>query len=393
MYTFAEPSVLIMTKYAKEHFPEKPVVVGGNHATFSSDFLLDPKNKTGIDIVVRGEGEWTMEELSIELKKENSDLSKIKGITYRNEVGEIIHNPPRQRGDLSELPPLDYSLVQKPKEIDIVNFNHNVMFTRACKGNCAFCASPEMWTRNITETAIKNFESELNFLVENNVRVISILDDDILVEKETFKKIIPTLAAVHEVEPTVKFIAQTRVDHLRNDANPTQTLEKMKQAGIKRLYIGIESGSQKILNEMRKGYKVEWVREACKNIKNAGIEVGGFWLFGHPGATKDEEEKSLTFLEELLQNKLLDDLEPHIIVPFPGTSVAKDPRIQIIDYDKKHYGILNNQPVYNLIDPETGKIELSSQEIRSFLERALVLRKEYLGVVEELPTRPLEKIK
>jgi radical SAM superfamily enzyme YgiQ (UPF0313 family) len=235
---------------------------------------------------------------------------------------------------------------------------------------------------------VENFEKEITYLAQNGVEIISVLDDDILASEEGFNLIMDSLERVKEKFSEIKFIAQTRVIHLKDKEQCQNQLDRMKEVGISRLYLGIESGSQEILNEMSKGSKIEWVEQALRNVHEAGIETGGFWLFGHPGATKEREEESLQFMEKILKNGLLDDIEAHDVVPFPGTRIAQDPRAQIFDHNKKHYGLLNNYPVYNLVDPETGNMILSADEIKGFLDRSLELRKQYLGIERDIANKP-----
>jgi len=392
MYTFTEPTILNMSRFIKEKYPDKKIIVGGNHATFCSDYLLNPRNNTGIDVVVRGEGEWTTKKLINDLNG-GGNLSEIDGISYRDINNMVMHNKPRERGDLKMIPPFDYSLIDKSEKDDILNFNHTVMFARACKGNCAFCTSPEMWTRKVDNVAVENFQQEIEFLLKNDIDLIAILDDDLLVTKEIFEKMIQPLIKSKEEYPNVNFLAQARLDHFTNKKYPSVIIDQMVDAGIKRLYLGIESGSQTILNNMRKGIKVEQIMEACGNIKNFSknqIEVGAFWLLGHPGATEETEEESLRLLEGLLKGSFIDDLEIHNTVPFPGTAISTDPRVKIFDYDKKHYGFLNNYPVYDLVDKDNqNKIILSATQIKEFQDQALILREKYLGISREMPNKPV----
>lgn len=391
MYTFVEPIVLQMTRHAKEKYPNKYVIVGGNHATFSDLELLDPENSTGIDIVVRFEGEATTQELMTELSMPSPDLLKVKGISFRDNNGIVHQNEPRDRADLYQMPPLDYSLIDSPEGLD--KFNQTAMFLRGCRGNCAFCTSPRYWNRELTRGREKNFEEEIEYLARNGVEIISVLDDDILASEEGFNSIMNSLRKVKAKFPDIKFIAQTRVIHLRDKENPEarekcqNQLTQIHEVGISRLYLGIESGSQEILAEMSKGYKLDWVEQALKNVHGARIETGAFWLFGHPGATAEKEEESLLFMQRILSEGLLEDVEAHCVVPFPGTRISQDPRIQIFDHDKKHYGLLNNYPVYDLIDPETREVTLSAAKIKGFLDRALELRRQYLGVETDVANK------
>lgn len=169
---------------------------------------------------------------------------------------------------------------------------------------------------------------------------------------------------------------------------------------------------------MAKGYQVEEAYEACRIVKDHEIEVGAFWIIGNPGSSPVEEEKSLVFLERLLKDGLLNDIEAHIAVPFPGTAMAQDPRIRWNDRarDFANFGIVGStDPVFALVgyeeknpdkgnlkrdanknyipilDPATGepKIVMSEEQIKTFHRRANALRKQYLGIDENQANSPL----
>lgn len=380
MYTFNSSTVIEMTRYAKSIFPDKIIIVGGNHATFTTRSLLNPKKNTGIDIIVRGEGEWTTEELIKELQSDNPNLAKIKGISYRGKNGSTIDNPPRERGNLYELPPLNFSLLQLPKEIHISMFNHATMFNRGCLGNCTFCTSPKVWERNLTQKLINNLQVDINYLVKQGVKNISLWDDDLLVDNQSFQSLMTMIASIYNSNPEIKFYLQTRVERLRNDYRPEYNTNLMKQAGVKKVFLGVESGSQNILNAMRKGCKTGWIREACQNLKQNNIEVGIYIIIGHPGSNSGEEEKSLKFIESLLKDNLVDDMQCHVLSPLPGTDVIHDPRLKILDTNPEHYGIIYNYPVYELINPKTGKTTFSREQIWRCFIKCLELRQKYLGL-------------
>lgn len=271
------------------------------------------------------------------------------------------------------------------------------MFTRGCRGNCTFCTSPKMWARNVNNVQIENFSSEIEFLLKKNITQIAILDDDLLVSKKTFDKIMMVLIENKEKYPNAIFFGQARLTHFTKRQKPYYFINQMVKAGIKRIYLGIESGSQIILNNMQKGIKIEQIKEVCENIKKISknrLEIGAFWLFGHPGATVETENISINFLEELLKSNLINDLEIHNTVPFPGTKIAIDTRIKIFDTNKKHYGFLNNYPVYNLVDTlKQEEIILSAKKIKEFQNKALLLREKYLGVNSKKSNKNIEKIK
>jgi len=421
MFSPTERSIIAMARYVKENFPEKTVIVGGNAASFDEktrNQLLSP-DEVGLDAIVNYEGEWTMLDLVQELDKnkagEKADLSSIKGISFWNN-GEIISTGRRERGNPVEIGPLNYGKVMLPEGVDIGDFNHYVLFARGCLGRCAFCTSHEMYRRVVTSIGLESFGEELRYVAEavdkrkGKEKNVGILDDDLLLElwfdaegnitreedravekKTVFEVIAPILGEVHQQYPDVNFIAQARVGHLRDKKDddpkeimnkrantilekPEELLKEMKDCGINFVLLGIESGSQEILDASLKDTKVEWVEPACNRLKEAGIGVGAFWIIGLPGATKEREEQSLEFLKSLVDRELISELEAHVFVPLPGTSartskiIGRDLKLDedINKTSKKTY--FSGQATYEHIDSE-GNVVLSKDEIQDIFER------------------------
>lgn len=378
MYTFNADTVLDVIKKIKAMFPDKLIIVGGNHATFCSNDILSPSN--GVDIVVRKEAEWTTKEIVEAYLNKVLDNARIQGISYLKN-GCIIHNLDRVRGDLKELPVLNYNLIELPEDVDITMFNHSVLFTRACKSNCTFCTSPSMWNRKITSKAIENFEKEVSWLASQGILIkVSVWDDDILVTKESFNQLVGILSCVKTRFPDVNFYVQSRVSHFRNSNKRIHAqLSLLKNVGVRKIFLGVESASQVILNEMKKDYKSDWILDACRTIKEYDIEVGIFLIVGHPGSSLLEENKSYDLIEKLLIENLIDDMQCHILSPLPGSAVASDYRLKITNKLVKNYGLVYNYPVYDLVDHD-GNVTFSRQDIWSCLENLLDLRLRYLGL-------------
>jgi len=421
MFSPTERSVLAMARYIKQNFPDKLVIIGGNAASFDDKTrgeLLSPDG-IGADAIIDYEGEWTMLDLLEETQKQEGDqpidLSAIKGLSYWNGE-EVVRTGRRERGDPVEVGPLNYDKVLLPKGVDIGDFNHYALFARGCLGRCAFCTSSEMYKRFITSVGLESFKEELTYVAEavdkreNKEKNIGILDDDLLLElwfdadgkitdkeaetvekKTVFEVIAPILKEIHQQYPEINFIAQSRVGHLRDGESeaegrgrnlrantlvrePGQLLEEMKDCGIDFMLLGIESGSQAILDASLKDTKVEWVEPACNRLKEAGIGVGAFWIIGLPGATKEREEESLKFLEDLVDKELIDELEAHVFVPLPGTAARKSKAIargfkfddDLDETSKK--ALFNDQATYEHIDSE-GNVTLSKEEIQDIFRR------------------------
>lgn len=418
MFSPTERSVEAMARYVKKAFPDKLVVIGGNAATFDENTrkrLLNPDD-AGADAIINYEGEWTMLDLMEALHKNEDggskvNMSRIDGLSYWNE-GEIASTRRRERGNPVKIGPLNYDKVVLPEGVNIGDFNHNVLFARGCLGRCAFCTSREMYRGVITEIGIASFKKELEYVVEavdkreGEEKNIGILDDDLLLEiwydangnitskgedavekKTVFEIIAPTLKEIHQKYPQINFIAQARVGHLRGEENreidkkqnpkantlvenPAKLLADMKESGINFMLLGIESGSQEILDASHKDTKVEWVAPACQQLKEAGIGVGAFWIIGLPGATREREEQSLAFLKDLVDREMVDELEAHVFVPLPGTSARRSKTMQFDpDIDEKSQSALfDGQVTYEHVD-ESGNVTLSKEEIQNLYQR------------------------
>jgi hypothetical protein len=139
---------------------------------------------------------------------------------------------------------------------------------------------------------------------------------------------------------------------------------------------------------MRKGTNFERIKQACQNVKAKDIEIGAFIIVGHPGSSVEEENTSLAKLEELMAANLIDDMQCHILAPLPGAEVSTDERVRILETDPKLFGVINNDPVYELIDPETGHVVFSREQIRASYDRYMDLRLKYLGLKPEESNRP-----
>ena len=455
MFSPTEGSILAMARYVKENFPDKLVVIGGNAASFdeaSREQLLDP-SKSGADVIVNYEGEWTMLDImeavaDLEQKKEKNqpgaadeseegkpkiNLVSIEGISFWKN-GKVFSTERRERGNPAEITALNYDRVVLPDGVDIGDFNHYVLFARGCLGRCAFCTSKNMYKRFTTEIGLQSFAEELEYVAaavnkrEGREKTIGILDDDIFMEpwldlegnitndknlaverKTVFEIIAPILKDIHKRYPDISFIAQTRVGHFRSHSDPIdpgyeqgyrintalfqpdELLREAKECGIDLVLLGIESGSQKILDASLKDTRTEWVERACTSFKKAGIGVGAFWIIGLPGASRDEELKSLEFLKHLVKNELIDDLEAHVFVPLPGTSALEEAQKKSgksslrLDTGPRqpNHALFDGETTYVHID-ENGEVVLSKEEIREIFRQTWEL-------VEILRNRKREK--
>ena len=268
---------------------------------------------------------------------------------------------------------------------------------------------------------ISSYSSKINrnenVLERERIKEIGLLDDDILLElsfhkgrfisttekfeligknrgaeietKTVFEVIKPTLDEIKERYPDLQFMIQTRYGHLRDEQdkkegetserelelarlpvnnlihNQDNYLSMLKETGVKRVYLGMESADQGVLDEVRKLSHVDWLISSCQMIKKAGLEVGLFWIIGLPGSNVEAEEKTLAMIEFLIENKLIDEFEAHIFVPLPGTKGAKSNLIKLEVDNPTEISYISGKPVHQCID-KAGEITLSGQQMEDY---------------------------
>lgn len=305
-----------LAKFFKEILPEVKIVLGGPEATVKDAELL---KKPCFDLVVRNEGEYTLLEVLNFYKYGRGSLEEIKGLTYKK-GNEIFRNQDRSYiENLDELPFLDHDLVGGQ------GYLYPVITGRGCPYKCIFCFG-EALGRNYRYRTPANVVEEVIFGLEKyGLKSLSIFDDTFVTDIERTKNISRRLI---EYQKTRKerfiFFCEGRVDSLSKDI---ELLQLLKDAGLARLQIGIESGSQKILNNFKKGITTSQVREVVHNCFKMGIpSVVGNFIFGGPGEDKNTVEETISFAKELI------NLAPGVfeasssfLVPYMGTEIAKNP--------------------------------------------------------------------
>ena len=295
----------------KKACPNVKILIGGTHATVLSTKVME--ECPAIDVVARQEYDFTLDEIM----KNWDNLSEVKGITYRNQSGEIIFQPDRPwTEDLDELPMVSkvyekfldvndycYAFAQKPMI--------QIFSSRGCPFHCNFCSYPEsMSGRRFRRRSVKNFVDELEYIHNNMpyIREIFIEDDTFTVDK---KRVVEVCDEIQRRGLKLVWSCNTRVDTLDYD-----TMKRMKEAGCRLLVVGYESGSQKVLDETRKGIKREQSEEFARNTKKLGIKVFGCFMIGLKGDNRETIEETFRFAKKLYPDMVFFQQA----VPFPGTA-------------------------------------------------------------------------
>ena len=325
----------------KKILPDTLTVIGGPHTTFMP--LETLKNSKALDIVVLGEGEETIVDLAKTYHSgENNGgyLSEVKGIVYRdknnwsNNNNNLKLTQPRPLiKDLDSLPfPARHLVPFKSYNVS-KNQSGGIVTSRGCVYSCGYCSSSLIMGKKFRSRSPDNVVDEIEELVyQYNIRDIAFMDDTFMLNKTRAHRIAQEIKAR---DLDVSFVASSRVDMVNKNL-----LSKLRNAGMNTIYYGVESGSQRVLNLMKKGINLKQAEKAVKSAKNVGLEVLASFILGYPGETEKDINKTIDF-----SIKLDPDYSQYsILTPFPGTPIY---------YDLKNKGLLNteNWEKYTVMKP------------------------------------------
>jgi radical SAM superfamily enzyme YgiQ (UPF0313 family) len=300
-------SALTAARLAKEIDPRTVVVLGGPHPSMA---LADCMRRPEVDICVRGEGEATIVEL-LEALAQGAPLNGIRGISYR-ENGGIVENPPRPLiEDLDDLPfPHESAegVLRDYGSYAPAAFSH-VFATRGCPDACTFCGSREIWSRRVRFRSPANVAEEIQRLRVRGVGSIHFDDDTFGVKSGYLRELCDALATTG---PGLKWSCEIHA-RLATDEN----IAAMKVAGCHQIDLGMESGSDEILEQVRKNITAEQALAAALTIRRHGIRLRAFFMVGFP----QETEQTLAQTCQLMKRTPADRLIYSIFTPYPGTAI------------------------------------------------------------------------
>ena len=299
-------SALQAARVIKESYPQALIVLGGPHVTVTDEQTLSEQPET--DIVVRGEGEQTMLELAHLISKSNlKNLDEVAGITFRKN-GQIVRTPDRPLiQNLDQLPYPAYKYFPLTKYRLSGKLILPIITSRGCPFQCAFCLAPRMAGKRFRARSTKNVVDELEWSRD-------VYEPDAFTfHDETFtydqKRVFEICEEIRNRNIGLPWDCSTRVDQVSR-----KLLAEMRDANCQLVSFGVESGSQKILNAMRKGTTVEQNERAIRWAKEAGLSVTISVIIGYPGETMDTLEQTLDFIRRTEP----DDVHMSLATPYPG---------------------------------------------------------------------------
>jgi anaerobic magnesium-protoporphyrin IX monomethyl ester cyclase len=291
-------NVLRVVRAAKE--VGSVVVAGGpDPANYLDEYL-----SRGVDIIVIGEGELTLAELVQHVVRNGVDnLSGIQGIAYRDEAGQIVRTEPRPMiADLDAQPFPDRAAIDQHEYVRIWREHHgqgsvSLITARGCPFTCTWC-SHAVFGYSHRRRSPGNVVAEVQHIVDTYKPDQLWYADDVFTIQH--KWLFEYAAQLEQRGLRLPFETISREDRLNEEV--VKTLARM---GCYRLWLGAESGSQRVLDAMKRRTNAARVRDMVRLLQNHGIEVGMFIMLGYDGEEQEDLQATVDHLKAALPDTFL----------------------------------------------------------------------------------------
>lgn len=294
---------------AKGLDPRTLVVAGGPHPSAAPGLVLADPN---FDLCVAGEGERTLVEL-LRCLLEGGDPGRVPGVASRDRGGIRFAAPRPLLADLDRLPrPLDRApeLLLEHHRYPAKALGH-LMATRGCPQRCSYCASHLIWGRRPRFRAPRAVAAELTLMGRAGIGRAHFDDDTFGVESGYLRRL---CGAIAQDCPGLAWSCETHV-RLATEAN----LAAMRKAGCHTVQLGVESGDDRVLRAVGKGFTVAGALEACRLVRAGGLRLEVFLMAGFPQETEESLGRTLALARDLDCDKLIFSL----FTPHPGTEAHR----------------------------------------------------------------------
>ncbi len=301
-------NALAMAAMAKNHGAF--VIVGGPEPAFYAEEFLS----RNVDLVVIGEGELTTEQVLSTLKGGQRDFAHVPGVVFRNRDGVLVRTDPREH-----LPSLDVLPIPDRRKVDLEEYlrawksrhgttSLSMITMRGCPFTCTWC-SHAVYGESYRRRSASLVVEELHQLQERYHPDAFWFADDVFTINHPW--LTAFVEELHRRQLSIRYECITRADRMNE-----QVVHALRDSGCMRLWIGSESGSQRILDAMSRRVSVEQVRAMTKLAQQNGIKVGMFIMLGYAGETREDIEQTVNHLRLCRPDQVLTT----IAYPIKGTA-------------------------------------------------------------------------
>ena len=353
-YTYAYKESAKVAGLIKKIDPKVPIIIGGPHCSIQPRESLN--EIPSADISVEGEGEQVITEIGKALEGTKT-LSKIHGIYYRENNLIKKGKPAKVIEDLDSIPfparhlidKYDYSIAAKS---NFFKPKFTSMITgRGCPFNCSFCTRNTLGFKTFRKRSVENVVNEIEE-INKTYNSVMIVDDTFLVDEQRANNILDRLI---EIGTDIEiYIQGARVDIAKKEL-----FLKMKKAGVKHLYYGLESGNQDVLNFYNKNVNIDQIRKAINLSSEMDFYTAGTFILGAPIETKKHIENNISFATSLPLDAVI-----FTILTYKYGS-------QLWDEAEKSGKISNSDGYTVVADRRNGLGNFTSEELEEFYRIAI----------------------
>ena len=319
LFTPQFPLAQAIASHLKQH-TSGMVIAGGHHVSALPSESLEA---SCFDIVVRGEGEWTLLDIVAGRR-----LSEVAGISYRDERGDIVHNADRKFHptiddfcfpNLDDIPLAEYPGMTIDKEAG--RFEMSFMTSRGCPFDCAFCASKKFWKRKVRFHSAAYIMAVLDDLHERGIHDVRFEDDNFDLNKDRLAEILSHL----------KKRGFGWGCCMRSENVTDETIGAMVDAGLTDVALGIETACDRVLKLINKNETAAEHGAAVAILKRHEVRVKAYIMSGLPGEDQQSVDETVRFIRE----QPIDSYTVSTFVPFPGTDIWHHPGKYGYAFDKQ----------------------------------------------------------
>lgn len=307
---------LKISEAVKQECPSLPIIWGGWHASL---FPKDTLKESAIDVVVKGQGEITFAEI-VDCFNHKKTLENVKGICYKNN-GEYTENQERIMLDINTFPAFNYDLIDVPaymklsgrKQLDYIS-------SQGCRFRCSFCADPFMYNRGWYGYSPERMTSEIeNLWKQFGFNHVHFQDETFFTNKSRVEAFANEL--INRKLP-ITWFGTMRADQGTRISDEIWQL--CKKSGLEKVMIGIEAGSQEMLDWMQKDIKVEQIFEVAQKCLDFDIAINFSVIVGFPNEPKESILQTLEIVKKLRKMSSKFQMGIYYYKPYPGNKIADE---------------------------------------------------------------------
>lgn len=302
----------------KENRADAKIVWGGYHPSLLPDQTI---REDYVDIVVRGQGETPLWEIVKRLAEDDNDLNGIEGVTFKDEEGNIIHNEDRPIEDLDNFPSPPYELLDVERYFEINKGRRAVQYlsSQGCPFKCGYCVEPEVYGHWVSRSPEKVVGDIVELDKKYGLDHVSFADANFFADRRRVEEVCHLMI---DAELDITWTITARADQAEKiDFELSRLLEK---AGCYKIEIGVESGSQAVLDFINKKTTLEKALRSNEILRDANILGVYAFMVGFP---KEIPESADEIWQTLMLIKQLRSVHPEVITvtfyvtPYPGTPI------------------------------------------------------------------------